>query len=145
RPLRCAREREVYALGRGSRWRTPRRTPHRIRQRVLLRPQRGSNEPRPLAPRLYRAQGPEPHQHEHDSLTRRKLMTTIIKGDDPRITIRGLANALAKIGLTLPESVTATPQTVTVPDPDTAEIVDAIQAADGDPAADTTVQRLITA
>lgn len=72
-------------------------------------------------------------------------MTIIIKGDDPRITIRGLANALAKIGITLPESVTATPQTVTVPDPDTAEIVDAIQAAKGDPAADKEVQRLVTA
>ena len=71
-------------------------------------------------------------------------MTIIIKGDDPRITIRGLANALAKIGLTLPEEVTVTPETVTVPDPDTAEIVDAIQAAKGDPA-DKTVQRLITA
>ena len=72
-------------------------------------------------------------------------MTTIIKGDDPRITIRGLANALAPIGLTLPENVTTTPQTVTVPDPDTAEIVAAIKAAKGDPAADKTVQRLITA
>ena len=72
-------------------------------------------------------------------------MSNIIKGDDPRITIRGLANALAPIGLTLPESVTATPQHVTVPDPDTAEIVAAIQAAAGDPASDETVQRLITA
>src|SRR5699024_8373248 len=33
----------------------------------------------------------------------------------------------------------------TVPDPDTAEIVAAIKDASGDPAADTTVQRLITA
>src|SRR5699024_8623579 len=33
----------------------------------------------------------------------------------------------------------------TVPDPDTAEIVDAIQAAKGDPSADKEVQRLITA
>ena len=72
-------------------------------------------------------------------------MTNIIKGDDPRITISGLADVLAKIGLTLPETVTTTPEHVTVPDPDTAEIVDAIQAADGDPAADATVQRLITA
>ena len=72
-------------------------------------------------------------------------MNTIIKGDDPRITISGLADVLAKIGLTLPETVTTTPEHVTVPDPDTAEIVDAIQAADGDPAADATVQRLITA
>ena len=72
-------------------------------------------------------------------------MNTIIQGTDPRITIRGLANALARIGLTLPAAVTTTPQHVTVPDPDTAEIVDAIQAADGDPAADATVQRLITA
>ena len=72
-------------------------------------------------------------------------MTTIIKGDDPRITIRGLANALAPVGLTLPENVTTTPQTVTVPDPDTAEIVDAIKAAPGDPSADKTVQRLVTA
>lgn len=72
-------------------------------------------------------------------------MTTIIQGTDPRITISGLSNALAKIGLTLPETVTTTPEHVTVPDPDTAEIVDAIQAADGDPAADATVQRLITA
>ena len=72
-------------------------------------------------------------------------MTTIIKGDDPRITIRGLANALAPVGLSLPENVTTTPQTVTVPDPDTTEIVDAIQAAKGDPAADEAVQRLITA
>ena len=72
-------------------------------------------------------------------------MTTIIKGDDPRITIRSLTAALAKIGLTLPETVTTTPQHVTVPDPDSAEIVAAIQAAKGDPAADKTVQRLITA
>ena len=72
-------------------------------------------------------------------------MTTIIKGDDPRITIRGLSNALGKIGLSLPENVTTTPQTVTVPDPDTTEIVDAIQAAKGAAAADKTVQRLITA
>ena len=72
-------------------------------------------------------------------------MSNIIKGDDPRITIRGLANALAPVGLTLPETVTTTPQHVTVPDPDSAEIVAAIQAAKGDPAADKTVQRLITA
>ena len=72
-------------------------------------------------------------------------MTTIIKGDDPRITIRSLTAALAKIGLTLPETVTTTPQHVTVPDPDSAEIVAAIQAAKGDPAADKEVQRLITA
>ena len=71
-------------------------------------------------------------------------MSNIIKGDDPRITIRGLANALAPVGLTLPETVTTTPQHVTVPDPDSAEIVAAIQAAKGDPA-DKTVQRLITA
>ena len=71
-------------------------------------------------------------------------MSNIIKGDDPRITIRGLANALAPVGLTLPENVTTTPQTVTVPDPDTAEIVAAIKDAKGDPA-DATVQRLITA
>ena len=70
---------------------------------------------------------------------------TIINGADPRITIRSLTDVLGKIGLVLPESVTATPQTVTVPDPDTAEIVDAIKAADGDPASDETVQRLITA
>ena len=70
---------------------------------------------------------------------------TIINGTDPRITIRGLSNALGKIGLSLPENVTTTPQHVTVPDPDTAEIVAAIQAAKGDPAADKEVQRLITA
>ena len=72
-------------------------------------------------------------------------MSNIIKGTDPRITIRGLGNALDKIGVTLPENVTTTPEHVTVPDPDTAEIVAAIQAADGDPAADKEVQRLITA
>ena len=72
-------------------------------------------------------------------------MSNIIKGDDPRITIRSLTAALGKIGLSLPENVTTTPQHVTVPDPDTAEIVDAIQAAKGDPSADRTVQRLITA
>ena len=72
-------------------------------------------------------------------------MTTIIKGDDPRITIRSLTNALARIGLSLPENVTTTPQTVTVPDPDSAEIGAAIKDASGDPAADATVQRLITA
>ena len=72
-------------------------------------------------------------------------MSNIIKGDDPRITIRSLTAALAKIGLTLPETVTTTPQHVTVPDPDSAEIVAAIQAAKGDPSADKTVQRLITA
>ena len=38
---------------------------------------------------------------------------TIINGTDPRITIRGMTDALAKIGLTLPEQVTATPQPVT--------------------------------
>ena len=72
-------------------------------------------------------------------------MTTVIKGDDPRITIRSLSAALGKIGITLPKNVTTTPQTVTVPDPDTTEIVDAIKAAKGDPAADKTVQRLVTA
>ena len=72
-------------------------------------------------------------------------MTNIIQGSDPRITIRGLANALAPVGLSLPENVTTTPEHVTVTDPDTAEIVDAIQAAKGDPSADKTVQRLITA
>ena len=72
-------------------------------------------------------------------------MNNIIKGDDPRIAIRGLAAALAPVGLTLPESVTATPQTVTVPDPDSADIAAAIKAAAGDPSADKTVQRLITA
>src|SRR5699024_9982834 len=119
--------------------------PCRLRQRVLFHPQRGSNEPRNLAPRLHRAQEPAPHQHEPQPLTRRKhRMNTVIKGDDPRITIRSLTNALARIGLALPENVTTTPEHVTVPDPDTAEIVAAIQAADGDPAADRTVQRLIT-
>ena len=72
-------------------------------------------------------------------------MNNIIKGDDPRITIRSLSAALGKIGITLPENVTTTPQHVTVPDPDTAEIVDAIKAAPGDPSADKTVQRLVTA
>ena len=56
-------------------------------------------------------------------------MNTIIQGTDPRITISGLTDVLGKIGITLPETVTVTPETVTVPDPDTAEIVDAIQAA----------------
>ena len=70
---------------------------------------------------------------------------TIINGTDPRITIRGMTAALAPIGLTLPETVTTTPQTVTVPDPDSAEIAAAIKAAKGDPAADKTVQRLVTA
>src|SRR5699024_920463 len=78
-------------------------------------------------------------------LTMRNQMIAVIKRDDPRITIPGLANALAKIGITLPENVTTTPQHVTVPDPDSAEIVAAIQAAAGDPAADKEVQRLITA
>ena len=72
-------------------------------------------------------------------------MTTIIKGDDPRITIRSLTAALAKIGLTLPENVTDAPAPVTVPDPDSAEIAAAIKDAPGDPASDKTVQRLITA
>ena len=72
-------------------------------------------------------------------------MNTIIKGTDPRITIRGMTDVLAPIGLTLPETVTATAQPVTVPDPDSAEIAAAIKAAKGDPAADKTVQRLITA
>ena len=70
---------------------------------------------------------------------------TIINGTDPRITIRGMTDALGKIGLTLPETVTATAQPVTVPDPDSAEIAAAIKAAKGDPSADKTVQRLITA
>ena len=70
---------------------------------------------------------------------------TIINGTDPRITIRGMTDALGKIGLTLPETVTATAQPVTVPDPDSAEIAAAIKAAKGDPAADKTVQRLVTA
>ena len=72
-------------------------------------------------------------------------MNAIIQGTDPRITIRSLTAALGKIGLSLPENVTTTPQHVTVPDPDTTEIVDAIKAAKGDPSADETVQRLITA
>ena len=70
---------------------------------------------------------------------------TIITGTDPRITIRGLTAALAPIGLTLPAAVTDAPATVAVPDPDSAEIADAIHAAKGDPAADKTVQRLVTA
>ena len=70
---------------------------------------------------------------------------TIITGADPRHTIRGLTAALAPIGLTLPETVTDAPATVTVPDPDSAEIAAAIRAAKGDPAADKEVQRLITA
>ena len=70
---------------------------------------------------------------------------TIINGTDPRITIRGMTDALGKIGLTLPAAVTDTTQPVTVPDPDSAEIAAAIKAAKGDPAADKTVQRLITA
>lgn len=70
---------------------------------------------------------------------------TIITGADPRHTIRGLTAALAAIGLTLPAAVTDAPATVTVPDPDSAEIAGAIHAAKGDPAADKTVQRLITA
>lgn len=70
---------------------------------------------------------------------------TIINGTDPRITIKAMTDALGKIGVTLPENVTTTPQTVTVPDPDSAEIVAAIKDASGDPAADATVQRLITA
>ena len=70
---------------------------------------------------------------------------TSINGGDPRITIRGLTNALAKVGLTLPENVTTTPATVTVPEPDSADIAAAIKAAEGDPAADKEVQRLITA
>ena len=72
-------------------------------------------------------------------------MNTIIQGDDPRITIRSLSAALAKVGLVLPETVTAPPQTVAVPDPDSADIAAAIKAAKGDPASDKTVQRLITA
>src|SRR5699024_12249023 len=72
-------------------------------------------------------------------------MNTFIHGEDPSYAIRRMADALSKIGLTLPEAVADTPQTVTVPDPDNAEIAAAIQAAAGDPAADKEVQRLITA
>ena len=72
-------------------------------------------------------------------------MNTFIHGEDPSYAIRRMADALSKIGLTLPEAVTDTPQTVTVPDPDNAEIAAAIRAATGDPAADKEVQRLITA
>ena len=72
-------------------------------------------------------------------------MNTFIHGEDPRHAIRRMADALSKIGLTLPETITDTPQTVTVPDPDSAEIAAAISAATGDPAADKEVQRLITA
>ena len=70
---------------------------------------------------------------------------TIINGTDPRITIRGMTDVLGKIGITLPAAVTDAPQAVTVPDPDSAEIAAAIKAAKGDPSADKTVQRLITA
>lgn len=70
---------------------------------------------------------------------------TIINGADPRITIRGLTDVLGKIGVTLPENVTDAPETVTVPDPDSADIAAAIKAAKGDPSADKTVQRLVTA
>ena len=70
---------------------------------------------------------------------------TIINGTDPRITIRGMTDALGKIGLTLPAAVTDAPAPVAVPDPDSAEIAAAIKAAKGDPASDKTVQRLITA
>lgn len=72
-------------------------------------------------------------------------MNTFIHGEDPSYAIRRMADALSKIGITLPETVTDTPQTVTVPDPDSAEIAAAISAATGDPAADKEVQRLITA
>ena len=72
-------------------------------------------------------------------------MNTFIHGEDPSYAIRRMAAALSKIGLTLPETVTATPQTVTVHEPDSAEIIAAIKAAKGDPAADKEVQRLITA
>lgn len=70
---------------------------------------------------------------------------TIIKGTDPRIPIKIMNDALARIGLTLPEAVTTTAPTATVAEPDSAEIAAAIQAAKGDPASDKTVQRLITA
>ena len=70
---------------------------------------------------------------------------SIITGTDPRITIRGMTAVLAPIGITLPAAVTDAPQAVTVPDPDSAEIAAAIQAAKGDPASDKTVQRLVTA
>ena len=70
---------------------------------------------------------------------------TIIMGTDPRHTIRGMTAVLAPIGLTLPAAVTDAPAPVAVPDPDSAEIAAAIKAAKGDPAADKTVQRLITA
>ena len=72
-------------------------------------------------------------------------MNTIINGGDPRIAIRSLGDALGKVGLTLPENVTTTPATVTVTDPDSAEIADAIRAAKGDPASDKEVQRLLAA
>ena len=70
---------------------------------------------------------------------------SIITGTDPRITIRGMTAVLAPIGITLPAAVTDAPQTVTVPDPDSAEIAAAIRAAAGDPSADKEVQRLLTA
>ena len=70
---------------------------------------------------------------------------TIINGTDPRITIRGLTDVLGRIGLALPENVTTTPAPVTVPEPDSADIAAAIKAAEGDPAADKEVQRLVTA
>lgn len=62
-----------------------------------------------------------------------------------RPTINTISKALATIGLALPEDITAPIETPDIAKPTDADITRAIIAADGDPAADPEVQRLITA
>src|SRR5699024_5558378 len=116
------------------------------------RPRRRQRQPRRSA--LYFSESTR-GEHEHEEphhqqapqpLTRRAYrMNTFIHGEDPSYAIGRMADALSKIGITLPETIADTPQPVTVPDPENAEIAAAIKAAKGDPAADKEVQRLITA
>jgi hypothetical protein len=62
-----------------------------------------------------------------------------------RITISTLSKALAPAGVHLPDELTKPVVPLEIPAPDDQEIAAAIAAAKGDPAADKTVQRLLTA
>lgn len=69
----------------------------------------------------------------------------ILTGSNPRATIDRLSKMLAPLNITLPDNVTAPIEPRTVASPTDAEITRAILDAKADPAADKTVQQLLTA
>jgi len=71
-------------------------------------------------------------------------MVTLM-GPNHKLTIGRAGKALAPLGITLPEEITAPITPPRIDSPSDADITQAITAAKGDPAADKTVQRLITA